>query len=275
MTPFFATERGVTGAVSKACRASAGFFATMVATRNEANLNSHERHRGKATRTAVLKRMWRAFAMQKPADANGWADQGDVLLMHRAVFDLPVPIVTASDDATDVWDAIGPYAVSLAIDTSVLAASDPIRKWVGAVAHQGVAWKRKTINGTRYVKWVCPMHPASDTYSGLWVRWSHLRKAAKAVPLRLGGPPGNMLLFELYPAGDWTNEALAEGTFLDTIGRKNARIARITSKWDAAAQDVTWLAGELAKARDCTAAQTAAFDQSIDAIEALKADAAR
>lgn len=201
MRPFFFTELNATGSINLACGTATGANCTMVATSNEGNLSGKGRHRGRGGRLALVKKGWKAFTTQDPPDANGWADQSDVIRMHRAMFpNLPDPTVTREAPG-DVWEAIGPYAVSIAVDMGKVPASSPARRWVNGVPHQGMAWKRKIIGGEKWVKWVCPMHPASDTFTGVWVKWGQLVKGAKALDT------GGEMFIDLYPAGEWTAEA--------------------------------------------------------------------
>ena len=272
LLPFFFTEIQATGPISKACRTATIANCMMDATDNEAALNDKGRHRSKAGRLAVVRTGWSAFLRQTPADANGWADQGDVLLMKRAMFPgYPDPIVTRKPPS-EVWSDIGDYSVSLAIDTSVIPASSPVRKWVGAVPHQGKAYKRMTANGVKWVKWVCPMHPASDTFAGVWVRWSHLVKGAKALP----GAQGEMFV-ELFPRGQWTAERRKAASKNKQLAVVNTRNARLEDNLDAAVvtiQHQKERIAELEGGQDTEAARIAALDQAkaaaSEAIEDLK-----
>lgn len=246
MRPWFASERWGS-APYRTCRVSADFHATMVATDNEANLNDFARPRGKRGREKVLRRGWKAFLDQTPADANGWADQGDVIRIHRAMFPgLPDPKLGSSKDPSRVLDLIGPNAVSLAIDTSVLPPTDAVRRYVGAVAHQGVAYEVRTRDGRREVKWIDAMHPPSDTYTGHWVLWSSLVRGARAI----GG--SNTFYFELYPAGQWTDAALEEANWQSVVMRKNDRITRLKADLEAEQKETAALMEQLDECRsDC------------------------
>lgn len=218
--PLFASERYGSGPFRN-CRGSSIFFGVMLATDNEAGLNDFGRHVGQKGRTRVLRQMWRAFETQVPADDNGWADQGDVLLMQRAIWPhLPLPRIAANVDGEAVWEAIGPNAVSLAIYPAALPMDDPVRRYVGPVSHQGVAWKTRTKNGRRQVKWMCPMRPSSNVYTGHWVDWQSLRKAAQDVPVRLGAARGGTFYHELYPVGAWTAEALRVNQWAQAVKRQ-------------------------------------------------------
>ena len=278
MKPYFFTEIGATGRYSYACRVATIANCVMDATENEGNLNANERHRGKAARLALIKKGWAKFLTL--GDDNGWMDQGDVVAVHRKMFPgLPDPIVTRESPA-DVWDAIPDYAISLAIYPGEVGPGNPIRKWVGAVPHQGKIAKRMSVNGVRYVKWVCPMHPGSDTFVGVWVKWADLRKCAQAIQ----GANGEMFV-ELFPKGDWTRAKLAtaqkqrviralrdEVDTLDaTLTKRDDRILHLVDKVDG-------LEAKLADCDDNEAARLAALDQAQeavhDAIEALKGDAA-
>jgi hypothetical protein len=233
MRPFYFTQLGASGAVNRACRTATICNCMMDATRNEANLNGLERHRGKGGRLATVKKGWRAFENQTPPDPNGWADRGDVILMKDAMFPgYPDPIVSR-ERPQDVWDAIGEYSVSIAINTANVPSSSPVRRWVGPVPHQGKAHKKKTANGVRMVKWTCPMRPASDTFDGLWVKWEHIVDGARALP----GAQGEMFV-ELFPKNEWTQAAFVAERKDERIENVKDTRDRRTAERDQAREDL-------------------------------------
>ena len=259
MRPLFHTEIGASGAVNKACRTASICNAVMLATRQEAALTRSERHRGKAGRLATVKRGWRAFLNQTPPDSNGWADQGDTILQMRAMFGrtYPDPIVTSARPE-DVWDNIEDFATCIAIDTSAVPASDPIRRYVGAVPHTGMAWRRKIVNGVRWVKWVCPMHPRSDVYDGHWVKWSSLRQAARAIS-------GDEMLVEMFPKDDWTKARLVAETLRRKMRKERQEAAAIIA-------EQRRKIAELEAVNDKAAGWEAGLVAGIDALQALRTD---
>ena len=203
--PYFASEKLLSGPPYFGCGISADFFGSMLASGNEAGLNKWARTIGQGGRRRILQRGWNAFDNQVPADANGWVDQGDLQLIHRAMFpDLPPIEFIGRLPLPDVWDAIGDYAVSMALDTGAVGSKDAIRRYVGAVPHQAVEWKKKGATfAEKRTLHMCPMHKASNSYQGHWVKWSSVVRCAKAIK----GSDGEAFVV-LYPINDWTEANL-------------------------------------------------------------------
>jgi hypothetical protein len=212
--PPFASERTIhdpePGAPYRGCRVTCIYCCVAIATRGESTTTNRGRTHDLGARRAALQRGWNAFANQTPADSNGWPDQSDVVIIQDAIAPgLPRPKVRTSTDGADLWERIPTNAISLAIYTGAVPPGNAIRRYVGAVAHQVVVYRRKVVNGDKLVKIIDPMHPQSKTYEGHWVSWSALKKCAKAVPASLGGGPGGRFFYETYPKGGWTAEARA------------------------------------------------------------------
>ena len=247
--PLYASEKLLAGPPYMGCGLSSDFFAQMLATDNEAGQNKYSRQMGQGARRRVLQRGWDAFSQQVPADNNGWIDQGDIELFRRAMWgkDCEQPFIGRLP-LDEVWAAIGDYAVSAAIDTGAVGARNPIRKYVGAVPHQVVWWKKKTADGVRRVKHMCPMHPKSDGYTGHWVKWQDAARCAKAI----NGSAGEAFVV-LYPIGDWTEANLVrqrKNTVIrqqrETLVEKERTINRVRDARDAALGDVSRLTHEAA-----------------------------
>lgn len=263
--PLFASEK-LLAPPYMGCGISSDWHGTMLATLNEAGQNKWARQKGQAARRADLKRGWAAF--RAGFDENGWVDRDDIPRIHAAMFPtLPQPRAVAVPPA-QFWAWLdGEYALSVAIQPGAVSASDAIRRYVGAVPHQVLAYQRRTRDGTDEVRIVDPMHAPSDVYAGHWVRWDSLRKCG----MNVLGADGLMLAFR-FPVGGWTQARL-------TAARINEKHAQevATLKAEQAAARERWRAREreleeqLAE-QDCTPAVIAAYDQAIEAIEALKTD---
>jgi hypothetical protein len=257
MKPLYASEKLLPGPPYRGCGIASDWNATMIATANEAGLNRHARQVGQGGRRAALKRGWAAFASQVPADENGWVDRNDIPRIHRAMFGNTIPqpgAFVATPEWT--WDHIGPSALSLAIDTGAVDATDAVRRFVGPVAHQVVAWQKRTRDGTRQVRIIDPMYKPSNVYVGHWVDWSSLRKCALAIG------NGKVLGFE-YPAGGWTQAQLTSDRKTAVINEKNRTIARIRKQRDEAMEIVREQREkitELEAGSDCDAAVEAVLD---------------
>ena len=208
-SPNYASEKLLPGPPYMGCRVSADWAATDIATHGESSRRDDGRLKLKRARTQDLRKGWRAFATQTPADSNGWPDAGDVRRIHAGWTDLPMPLFVETHDFQDVWEAIGEYAVSIALRLRAVPANSPLRKYTSA-DHQMVAYRKRNGNEARVMD---PMHPHSLTYQGVWVPRAHLATGARAIE-------DGLIVAELYPAGEWTREALMRK-------RKNARIARI------------------------------------------------
>ena len=241
--PLNASQKLLAGPPYMGCGLSSDFLSQMLATDNEAGVNRWQRQMQKGAKRQTLQRGWNAFENQIPPDSNGWVDQGDIELIRRAMWgkDCEQPWI-GRQKLSDVWAAIGDYAVSAAIDTSAVPASNPIRRYVGGVPHQVVWWKKKTVNGRRMVKHYCPMHPPNkDAYSGHWVKWADARKCATAIK----GAQGEAFVI-LYPIGDWTQANLVRqrknGIIRDqkdTISAQSRTIDRVRGDRDEALARVT------------------------------------
>lgn len=259
--PLFASEKLLAGPPYFGCGLSADFFAQMLATDNESGLNKYARQMGQGGRRATLQRGWNAFKRQVPADSNGWVDQGDIELIRRAMWgkDCEQPFI-GRIPLSEVWESIGDYAVSAAIDTGAVPASDPIRRYVGAVPHQVVWWKKKKVNGRRMVLHMCPMHPPSDSYQGHWVSWASATKCAKAIK----GAQGEAFVI-LYPVGDWTAEAQLRR-------KKNRQIASVKADLQTAETQRDALAQALAECEegDCDAQRDAILERFSSLIEDIR-----
>ena len=227
--PLFASEKLLAGPPYFGCGLSADFFGQMLATDNESGLNKWARQVGQGGRRATLQRGWRAFEQQIPPDSNGWVDQGDIELIRRAMWgaDCEQPFI-GRIPLSEAWSLIGDYAVSAAIDTSAVPASNAIRRYVGGVPHQVVWWKKKTVAGKRMVKHMCPMHPPSNNYTGHWVRWADATKCAKAI----NGAQGEVFVI-LYPIGDWTAEQQLREKKNRQIAAVKDNLATVTMQRDA------------------------------------------
>ena len=103
----------------------------------------------------------------------------------------------------------------MAIHTGAVGSTDAVRRYVNAVPHQVVAWKKRTINGTRHVKVIDPMHGPSDSYTGHWVRWTSLKKCALAIK----GANGGVYAFR-FPIGGWTRAAAKDARIANLVERK-------------------------------------------------------
>ena len=230
--PLFASEKLLAGPPYRGCGLSSDFFAQMLATDNEAGQNPYARQMGQGGRRGTMQRGWRAFTAQIPADSNGWVDQGDIELIRRAMWgdDCEQPFI-GRIPLPDVWDAIGDYAVSIAIDTSAVPASDAIRKYLGGVPHQVVEWKKRGSGSGREDKHMCPMHPPSDGYTGHWVKWSSVVKCAKAI----NGSQGEAFAI-LYPVGDWTEAQLLRVKKNKQLALVGKNLDKMTAQRDAARQ---------------------------------------
>jgi len=203
--PLNASEKLLAGPPYFGCGLSADFLCQMLATSNEAGRNKWQREMGTGAKRRTLQRGWDRFEQQIPPDSNGWVDQGDIQLIRRAMWgqDCEQPFI-GRIPLDEVWEAIGDYAVSAAIDTGAVGAGHPIRRWVGAVPHQVVWWAKRVVKGTKMVKHYCPMHPPGKrAYSGHWVKWQDAAKCAKAIK----GSAGQAFVV-LYPIGDWTEANL-------------------------------------------------------------------
>ena len=256
--------------LSRGCRVSSVYHALALATTGESTLSSIGRTHSRAQRKAALQRGWRAFATQKPADSNGYPDQGDVTLIQDAIEPgLPAPRLVDTDFPEMVWNRIGKDAVSIATDTGAVPASDALRKYGGAVAHQFVAYKRMTVNGDRRVKVIDSRHGHSNTYTGHWVKWSSLKKAAKAVSLRFGGVAGGRIFAELYPIGGWTRERLTTKSLVEEVADITQRLRKVRDDRDVAVNRIIGLVDDLANATAALANAKAAAHESahVKAIE--------
>jgi hypothetical protein len=214
--PYFASEKLLAGFDGqppfKGCGISADWAATALATDNESAFVKG-RPKGKAHRTADLKRGWRAF--EKVRDTNGIPDTDDAVRIHRAMFpDLPDPAQFRTRDFAEVIDRLDRgFAVSIALRLSALPASSPLRRFTSA-DHQATLYGRRG-EQTRLID---PMHDHSDKYIGEMVPLSHVKTAARAIE-------SGLILTWLFPIGGWTAAAAA---------RKDLRDARaaITSLTD-------------------------------------------
>lgn len=245
--PLFASEKLLAGPPYRGCGISSDWHGTMLATDNEAGQNRYGRQKGKAARRRDLQRGWRAF--ESKYDDNGWVDRNDIARIHAAMFPgLPQPTPYISTPAW-VWDRIGGNAHSIAIDTGAVGASNAIRRYVGPVAHQVVAYKRKTVNGTRWVKIIDPMKGQSDLYTGHWVKWASLRKCALAIK----GSNGRVLGFR-FPVSKWTREAQMRQRKNDEIVQLNAkhleRVKLLRSRIAAKDTEITALEAQLIECRE-------------------------
>ena len=204
--PNFASEKLLAGPPYLGCRISSDWIATDIATRGESSRRDDGRLKLKRARTKDLQRGWRAFATQQPADSNGTPDQGDVRLIHGAMFpDLPDPILIGTRDWSEVWEMVGEYAVSLALRLRDVRPGSPLRKYTSA-DHQMVLYERG--GGKAHV--LDPMHAHSLTYQGVWAEQEDFRAGARGIA-------NGLIVAEAYPAGEWTAEALMRK-------RKNRRI---------------------------------------------------
>ena len=84
------------------CRISSDAIATDIATFGEVTRTERGRTKGKAGRRATLRKGWKAF--ESVPDNNGIPDQGDVLRIHRAMFDTPDPTLVATEDFEGLWE---------------------------------------------------------------------------------------------------------------------------------------------------------------------------
>lgn len=246
---WFHSERGVTGASSFACTVATTANGYMLATDNEANLNRFDRPIGKLGRLAVVKKGWKAHTAVHPGATT--AGQPDVTRMADAMFPkLPNPILKTSRDPRDVWDAIGEYAVALAIDAGAVPPSDAIRRYVNGVGHRGLAIEKRTVKGKRQVKWVDPMHLPSDAYTGHWVDWNSLQKCARAIE-------HGTLVYELYPVGKWTQANLRTGALKVALAASDKSRDSLRSRARQAEAAVVELTDELAKCQSADAIKNA------------------
>jgi len=262
--PLFASEKLLAGPPYRGCGISSDWHGTWLATDGESGINAIGRQKGQGGRRSDLQRGWTAFATQKPADSNGWVDMGDIPLIHDAMFGPGMP-QPAGMHATPwrVWELIGDHAVSMAIHTGAVGSADAVRRYVNAVPHQVVAWKKRTINSTRYVKIIDPMHGPSETYTGHWVKWTSLKKCALAIK----DANGSIYAFR-YPIGGWTQEARTK------LRLKAKHAADIDSLKAQHAEAVAAMDEQLTECREdgTDAAHLDAYDRAIESIEALKAD---
>ena len=254
------------------CRASADWAGTGAATLGESAQAPNGRFMSKMGRRADLLRAKKAGGW----DRTGYG-QRHVPQMHAAMFpDLPQPtIVVTRDFSDDLWRHLGQkpdgpkrgdYAISVALDLSVLSPSSPLRRYTGPVNHQVCLWVRNASNDKVYV--LDGMAPYSQGDKGYWAPRSDIVKAAKAIE-------EGLVLCELYPVGGWTAERLKTKELRQDFARVkavNADLrARVQSVQDECEVTVTDLQKDLAA---CEAQETSSreeiLDEGIQALEALK-----
>ena len=232
LKPLNASEKLLAGPPYRGCGISSDWHGQWLATNGESGINRYGRQKRRDARRDDLQRGWDAFASQVPPDPNGWVDQGDVPLIRRAMWgdDCEQPFI-GQLSLDEVWQKIGRYGVSIALNTAAVPATDAIRDYVGGVPHQVLAWRKGTPGGVRKVRIICPMHPQSDAYIGHWVEWESLKTCALAIQDANG-----RAFVILYPVGKWTREALRRASQAATIARlrqrvsnKDVRIARLRS----------------------------------------------
>ena len=74
-------------------------------------------------------------------------------------------------------------------------------------------------------------------------------RAAKAVPARLGGPPGGEIFAELYPVGKWTRERLATRALTAEVRDLTARLRKVRDERNTYEARILRLVGALDEAK--------------------------
>ena len=200
--PYVASEKLLAGFMGQppflGCGVSTYWDCAALATDNESAM-TRGRPKGKAQRTADLKRGMRAFA--RVADSNNIPDRDDAARIMKAMFpDLPLPGSVNTRNEAQVREMLDDgFAISIALRLTALPASSPLREYTSA-DHQVTIHGRK---GDR-VRRIDPMHDYSlARYIGEMVPLDQVWKAAKAIG-------GGAILGWAYPIGGWTREKLAE-----------------------------------------------------------------
>jgi hypothetical protein len=235
--PYFASEKLLSGFDGqppfKGCGLSADWAATALATDNESAFVKG-RPKGKAHRTADLKRGWRAFT--RVADSNGIPDTGDMGRIHAAMFPgLPQPTAFNTRDFAEVIERLDrDFAISIALRLSALPASSPLRKYTSA-DHQVTLYGRRGPDTRR----IDPMHDHSDKYIGEMVPLAHVKTAARAIE-------GGLILTWLYPIGGWTEAALRTERLRREIRDAGILVRALESRVENKQREVVDLRAEVA-----------------------------
>ena len=225
------------------CRIASDANATTIATLNESAMTASHRPKGRAAKTADLRRGMRAFAASGDVDLP---DQGEAYAIHRAMFPgLPLPRLWSGARWAEVIAEVGSHAVSISLDLHAAPAGSPLLRWTGPVGHQVVLWR---IKGDM-VKVIDPMHPPGETYTGTWVDISHVKACALAIG-------EGKVYAESFPAGGWTAERLATVDI-------SARLVECKQERRELRASVADLERQLAD-RDCTEATEAGREQLLD-----------
>jgi hypothetical protein len=255
--PYFASEKLLSGFDGqppfKGCGLSADWAATALATDNESAFVKG-RPKGKAHRTADLKRGWRAFT--RVADSNGIPDTGDMGRIHAAMFPgLPQPTAFNTRDFAEVIERLDrDFAISIALRLSALPASSPLRKYTSA-DHQVTLYGRRGPDTRR----IDPMHDHSDKYIGEMVPLAHVKTAARAIE-------GGLILTWLYPIGGWTAVAAARKDLRDA----RAAITSLTDRVEDRNRTVRALTEEVRILKERLDGRDDCADEIAFAIDALR-----
>lgn len=247
------------------CRFSAGWAATAWATLGESAQSQTGRFKSRWSRRKDLERAWDAAGRGR----EGY-NQGHVLRAHAAMFPgLPDPILAATRDfSDDLWAHLGQkptgpregdFVISIALDLSVLPASDPLRKHTGPVGHQVVLAYRNKANDAAYV--LDGMAPYSSGDRGYWAPRRSIAKAARAIE-------EGLVIFELYPVGGWTRERLGDDVLQRRIQRLRAEMAALEDGYKGEIEELERAAEE---ARDALGDERATvIDEAIVALQQLR-----
>lgn len=211
------------------CRVATIANCVMDATWNEGAMYPSGRPMGMGGRKGLL------VKGLKGADGNWRADagfnQGDVDEISKAMFPhLPLPQYVATtnfsglikhlpaENSNKKYPDEGFHVISISLRLSVLDPSDAGRRYTSA-DHQVKLSKRRKRSGQWWLLVTDPMHTASNTYKGHWVKQSSIGKAAKAI---VGG---GVVIAEIYPIKGWTAEALGTAAKDRVIVKRNKTIA--------------------------------------------------
>jgi hypothetical protein len=259
--PYFASEKLLSGFDGqppfKGCGLSADWAATALATDNESAFVKG-RPKGKAHRTADLKRGWRAFT--RVADSNGIPDTGDMGRIHAAMFPgLPQPTAFNTRDFAEVIERLDrDFAISIALRLSALPASSPLRKYTSA-DHQVTLYGRRGPDTRR----IDPMHDHSDKYIGEMVPLAHVKTAARAIE-------GGLILTWLYPIGGWTEAALRTERLRREIRDAGILVRALESRVENKQREVVDLRAEVAILKERLDGRDDCDDEIKEAIAELR-----